>query len=320
MWRLSRSDERQISAVLIKHDSNLLLHRLQECLSWSVSESATPPTPFPHCQPPHPSLFLTSGASNSSADLNRSVPFIVESKGIFHVSKRTGCDSCTRTRTHSVSPEQMALHHFRQSPAAAATRMKLCVNGYEVLSGSRGEQPLMILSWSRPPSRAVWRTLSPFWLTRLFWMCFRCLLNTQKRCQNTTNESSNNANPLNVWSFLIFWGLIQNSLLYQTKIWKKINKYNNVGLLVNVCRNENDVRKLLVLLSTKAALKEHDVVTPTQGISLTLADLSVYMYKNPCKWSVFLVTGEINHTDVWWLQLWETKQSKTLDKLGRDKR
>lgn len=84
---------------------------------------------------------------------------------------------------------------------------------------------------------------------------------------------------------------------------------------------ENDIRKLLVLLSSKAALKEHNVVTPTQGISLTLADLSVYKYKNPCKWSGVLVVWEINHTDVWWwLQLWETKQSKTLDKLGRDKR
>lgn len=60
--------------------------------------------------------------------------------------------------------------------SAVVKGMRLHLNGYEVFLGSRGEQPLMILSWFYP-RRAVWQMLGPFdWHVCL--MSFQCLLNT----------------------------------------------------------------------------------------------------------------------------------------------
>lgn len=106
----SWNNERQISAVMIKHDISPRLQSLWECLTWSISAFIyiyifllyTPHHhhQFLHCQPPHLSLPLTSEASNSGADSNRSLLFIVEIKGNIPCVQRTGWNSCT---VHSVS-------------------------------------------------------------------------------------------------------------------------------------------------------------------------------------------------------------------------
>lgn len=123
---------------------------LCDYLSRSVSTSTFQ---FLHCQSLHLPLFLNLNASNSTADLYRSVLFIVKSRWMFHVSKGQA-----RMHTHKLFwTNGIASLQKELCLSAVAKGIRLDLNGYEVFQrprGSRGEQPLMILSWF--PRRAFW--------------------------------------------------------------------------------------------------------------------------------------------------------------------
>lgn len=221
MWQPSRNNERQISAVLIKHDSNLLLHRLPSLppgMSLLVGLWISPPPPplfsFPirHFSSPQKLQTAVPTWTGQCSSLWNQREYSMCRKGQATTRAHTHTDTHSLSWTNGVASLQTESHCGCHGDE---TMCKWIWSPFRVKGRTALDDFVMISS----PSRAVWRALSPFWLTHLFWMCFRCLLNTQKWCQNTTNESSNNANPLNVWSLLIFWGVIQNSLLFQTKIY-----------------------------------------------------------------------------------------------------
>lgn len=172
-WKtnISHADKTILKSII---PSLLLPFCLCGCLSQSVSVSSCVFLfQCLHCQSLDLSHFPTLKSSNGNADMSRSMLFIVESRWIFHVSKdRLELRHTHRLSwTHGIASLQSAL-----CLSAVVKGMRRHLHGCEVFSGSRGEQPLMILSWFCP-RRTFWQMLGRFdWHICL--MSFWCLLHT----------------------------------------------------------------------------------------------------------------------------------------------
>lgn len=144
---------------------------LCECLSRSVSTSVFQ---FLHCQSLQSVTFSHLESFKQHCRL--------EQVGALHGRIKINIPCVKKDRlklmhTHKLSwTNGMASLQAELCLSAVVKGMRLHLNGYEVFLGSRGEQPLMILSWFYP-RRAVWQMLGPFdWHICL--MSFQCLLNT----------------------------------------------------------------------------------------------------------------------------------------------
>lgn len=202
----SWNNERQISAVMIKHDISPRLQSLWECLTWSISAFKfiffiVYPPPPPPISPLPASTSVTSPHLRGFKQRRR-----LQQVTALYCGNQREYSPCPEDRLELVHGAQCLLGKWRcitsDSLAAPAKQMRLCLNGYDgfffflfFFLGSRGEQPFMILS--QLYLSATSDRHGVVLIDRSVWTC---VPNTPTSLQNMTNQSSHNANPRNVWS------------------------------------------------------------------------------------------------------------------------
>lgn len=231
----SWNNERQISAVMIKHDISPRLQSLWECLTWSISWSIPPTTPNFSTASLHICHFSSPQRLQTAAQTRTGhCSLLRKSKGIFPVSKG---QAGTRAQC-TVSPGQMALHHFRQSGCtrqADQTMSKWIWCFFFFLSfflGSRGEQPLMIFSQLYLSATSDRHRV--FLIDR-----FECASRTLRRPSRIWQTKAHTMPTHAAFEAFNFLGFDSNSFFFPTNSWK-----NNVGLFVKKKQKQKNDKNL----------------------------------------------------------------------------